>query len=106
MKEKSLSDSPIRKRILERFSTLCVKKTSYDQDLCNWFNEEINNGSDMTIYEMLLDAALNSIREEYNRKVNDQLDASAEALLPTADSQITEKTEFELVTWLVIASLK
>ena len=90
------------KRILERFSTLCVKKTSYDQDLCNWFNEEINNGSDMTIYEMLLDVALDSIREEYNRKVNDQLDASADALLPTADSQITEKTEFELVTWLVI----
>ena len=94
------------KRILERFSTLCVKKTSYDQDLCNWFNEEINNGSDITIYEMLLDVALDSIREEYNRKVNDQLDASADALLPTADSQITEKTEFELVTWLVDSSLK
>ena len=91
------------KRILERFSTLCVEKKQHDQDLCHWFNKETANGSDMTIYEMLLDAALNSIREEYNRKVNDQLDASADALLPTADSQITEKTEFELVTWLVIA---
>ena len=90
------------KRILERFSALCVGKTNHDQDLCNWFNEETDNGSDTTIYEMLLDAALNSIREAYNRKVNDQLDASADALLPTADSQITEKTEFELVTWLVI----
>ncbi len=90
------------KRILERFSALCVEKKQHDQDLCHWFNEETNNGSDMTIYEMLLDAALNSIREAYNRKVNDQLDASADALLPTADSQITEKTEFELVTWLVI----
>ncbi len=91
------------KRILERFSALCIGKTSHDQDLCNWFNEETDNSNDMTIYEMLLDAALNSIRAEYNRKVNDQLDASADALLPTADSQITEKTEFELVTWLVIA---
>ena len=90
------------KRILERFSALCVGKTNHDQDLCHWFNEETDNGNDMTIYEMLLDVALDSIREEYNRKVNDQLDASAEALLPTADSQITEKTEFELVTWLVI----
>ena len=90
------------KRILERFSTLCVGKTNYDQDLCNYFNEETDNGNDMTIYEMLLDAARNSIREAYNRKVNDQLDASPDALLPTADSQITEKTEFELVTWLVI----
>ena len=90
------------KRILERLSALCVGKINPDRDLCHWFNEETDNGSDMTIYEMLLDAALNSIRAEYNRKVNDQLDASADALLPTADSQITEKTEFELVTWLVI----
>ena len=90
------------KRILERFSALCVGKTNHDQDLCNYFNEETDNGNDMTIYEMLLDAALNSIREAYNRRVNDQLDASVDALLPTANSQITEKTEFELVTWLVI----
>ncbi|MCY3721323.1 MAG: helicase-related protein [Candidatus Poribacteria bacterium] len=90
------------KRILERLSQLCVGKTSYDQDLCHWFNEETHNGNDMTIYEMLIDAATDSIRQEYNRKVNDQLDASPDALLPSVDSQITEKTEFELVTWLVI----
>ena len=90
------------KRILERFSMLCIEKKQHDQNLCHWFNKETDNGSDMTIYEMLLNAALNSIREAYNRKVNDQLDSSPDALLPTADSQITEKTEFELVTWLVI----
>ena len=91
------------KRILERFSQLCVGKTDPNQDLCHWFNDETDNGSDMTVYEMLLDAALKSIHAEYIRKVNDQLDASPDSLLPTADSQITEKTEFELVTWLVIA---
>ena len=90
------------KRILERLSTLCVGKTHYNPDLCNWFNKETDNGSDMTVYEMLLDAVLDSIRQEYNRKVNDQLDADADALLPIADDQITEKTEFELITWLVI----
>ena len=90
------------KRILERFSALCYKKSSIDTDLCAWFNAETDNGKDMTIYEMLLEAALKSIRAEYIRKVNDQLDSSPDALLPTADSQITEETEFELVTWLVI----
>ncbi len=90
------------KRILEYFSRLCVEKTVPDQDLCNWFNAETDNGNDMTIYEMLLDTARNSIRAEYNRKVSDQLDASTDALLPIADTQITDKTEFELVTWLVI----
>ena len=92
------------KRILERLSTLCVEKTNPDSGLCDWFNEETDNGSDMTVYKMMLDTALGSIREEYNRKVNDQLDADANALLPTVNSQITEKTEFELVTWLVIHS--
>ena len=90
------------KRILERFSQLCMGKTNPYQNLCHWFNEETDNGNDMTVYELLIDEATKSIRDEYNRKVNDQLDASPDSLLPTVDSQITEKTEFELVTWLVI----
>lgn len=90
------------KRILERLSQLCVGKTDPKRELCSWFNKETNNGSDMTIYQMLLEDALTSIRKEYNRKVNDHLDSSPNALLPTADEQITEKTEFELITWLVL----
>ena len=71
-----------------------------DTDLCDWFNAETDNGNDMTIYEMLLEGALESIRGEYIRKVNDQLDSRADAVLPTVNSQITAETEFELVTWL------
>jgi len=51
---------------------------------------------------MLIDAALDSIRKAYNQQINDYLDANADALLPSIENQITEKTEFELVTWLVI----
>ena len=90
------------KQILERFSMICVGKSTPDTDLCDRFNNETDHGNDMTIYQILLEAALKSIRAEYIRKVNDQLDSSPDALLPTADSQITEETEFELVTWLVI----
>ena len=91
------------KRILERFSALCVGKSTPNTNLCDKFNEDTNNGSDMDIYQILSDAALASIRKEYIQKVNDQLASEADALLPIADSQITEETEFELVTWLVIA---
>ena len=91
------------KRILERFSQLCVGKTEHNQNLCDWFNEETDNGNDMTIYEMLLDTALDSIRQEYNTQLNNAMDTDPDALLPTADEQITENTAFELVTWLVIA---
>ena len=90
------------KRILERFSELCVGKTEPDRDLCRVFNSETSNGSDMTIYQMLLDEALKSVRSEYGRKVNDHLDANLNALMPTENEQITEKTEFELITWLVL----
>ena len=94
------------KRILERFSALCVGKSSIKTDEekkpYEKFNEDTDNGNDMTIYQILSDAALASIRKEYIRKVNDQLDESKDALLPTADTQIGEETEFELVTWLVI----
>ena len=91
------------KQILERFSQLCVDKEEHDKVLCRLFNAETSHGTDMTIYEMLIDAVMESIRAEYNRKVNDYLDSNPNALLPTADSQITEETEFELVTWLVIS---
>ena len=91
------------KQILERFSQLCVDKEKHGKVLCRLFNAETSHGTDMTIYEMLIDAVMESIRAEYNRKVNDYLDSNPNALLPTADSQITEETEFELVTWLVIS---
>ena len=90
------------KRILERFSTLCVGKDSPNTDLCNKFNEETDNGNDMKNYGMYLESALKSIREEYIRRLNDHLNSDPNALLPTIDSQITEETEFQLVTWLVI----
>lgn len=90
------------KRILERFSMLCNGKSSPNTELCNKFNEDTDNGNDMDIYQILSEEALKSIRAEYIRKVNDQLDSDPNALLPTIDSQITEETEFELITWLVI----
>ena len=90
-------------RMLEHFSALCVGKSAPDPIRCNLFNEETENGADMTLYEMLIDAALKSIRETYSRKVADHLDASADALLPMANTQITTETEFELITWLVIS---
>ena len=92
------------KRILEVFSALCIEKEMPDHELCQWFNIETDYGRDMTPYEMLIDAALDSIVAEYNRTINDQLDtAGADFLLPKASEQVTETTEFELITWLVVS---
>ena len=91
------------KQILGHLSALCVGKMTPNPDLCNRFNKETTNGRNMKVYDNLLQEGLDSIRKEYSRSVNDQLDASgADFLLPSAEEQITETTEFELITWLVI----
>ena len=90
------------KRILERLNELCREKNTLNTKLCRWFNVETDNGRDMTIYEMLLEKGMQEIQDAYNQKVHDQLDASPDALLPIAENQITENTEYELITWLVI----
>ena len=90
------------KRVLEGFSTLCVGKTSPDQNLCQWFNETTASGNDMTDYELLIDEALDSIRYHYDEKLNTEILSNSKFMIPTADEQIGETTEFELITWLVI----
>ena len=91
------------KRILEVFSALCIGKEEPAHALCQWFNMKTDYGRNMTHYEKLIDAALDSIVAEYNRTINDQLDtAGADFLLPKVSEQVTETTEFELITWLVI----
>ena len=91
------------KRILEHFSALCAGKECPKQDLYNWFDMETANGSNMTFYNILLQEGLDSIQKAYNRSINDQMDASgSDFLLPIADEQVTETTEFELITRLVI----
>ena len=90
------------KRILEHFSALCIGKECPKQDLCDWFNTETANGSEMTFYKMLIDEALESIRYHYDEKLNREFRSNSQFLIPTADEQVGEATEFELITWLVI----
>ena len=91
------------KQILGHLSALCSKKETHNSDLCDQFNKETASGREMKFYNVLLQEVLDSIRKEYSRTVNDQMDASgADFLLPTAEEQVTETTEFELITWLVI----
>ena len=91
------------KQILEYFSALCTGKENPNQELCHWFNETTHNGEDMSLYNELIQTCVNAISGEYNRHVNDRLERSADFLMPIADIQIEETTQFELITWLIIA---
>ena len=90
------------KQILEFFSALCIGKTEPEQELCHWFNDKTYNGEDMVHYDELIQTCVNAIKGEYNRHVNDRLEHNVDFLLPIADIQIEETTQFELITWLII----
>ena len=90
------------KRILEHFSALCIGKECPNQELCDWFDAKTANGTEMTFYKMLIDEAQESIHYHYDEKLNQEFRSNSQFLIPTADEQVGETTEFELITWLVI----
>jgi SNF2 family DNA or RNA helicase len=90
------------KQILEMYRALCAgKKTPYEE-LCALFDAETQNGADMTRYNALLDAAVRSIENTFTKRALGALKNSRDAVLPEKNQQANTKTDFELVTWLVI----
>ena len=90
------------KQILEIYRLLCTDRTTPYEKLCNLFDQETQHGSDMTQYNDLLQATINSISNTFNRRSLSQLQSSRGAVLLDQRQQVTDKTEFDLITWLVI----
>ncbi len=90
------------KQILDAFRLLCVDKIKPYQELCDWFDMQTNHGRDMSIYNKLLDSAIQSIARTFQRRAAMQLQSGRDGLLLDPRQQINDKTDFELVTWLVI----
>lgn len=90
------------KQILEAFRTLCSGVKAPFEELCRLFDEETQNGADMSLYTRLLDGAVQSISATYSRRALGQLQQGRGAVLPPLGEQANDKTDFELITWLVI----
>lgn len=90
------------KQILEIFRALCAGKKQAYQELCDLFDAETHNGADMTRYTALLDAAVRSIEKTFTKRALSSLQNSRGAVLPDKSQQANSKTDFELITWLVI----
>lgn len=90
------------KQILEIFRALCANKKAPYQELCDLFDAETQNGADMTPFTALLDAAVRSIENTFTKKALAALKQSRDAVLPDRNQQANSKTDFELITWLVI----
>jgi len=94
------------KQILEIYRVLCSGKAEAYQQLCQLFDTETNNGTDMKKYNALLDTAVESIARTFQKRLAAGLQASRDFVIPKQKEQARETTDFDLVTWLVIQQPK
>ncbi len=90
------------KQILEIYRILCAGKDSPHRHLCNLFDQETGSGNDMSRYSELLSRAVDSIARTFQRRVIRHLQSGRDGVLVDQGKQVSETSDFELVTWLVI----
>jgi hypothetical protein len=100
------------RQVLEVMRLLCQGQTEADQELCDIFNKETDEGQDMGRYHVLLTKALASVRQQYQQKVAVATKSAGrngnDFMIPEESEQLTETAtstagdSFELITWLVI----
>jgi hypothetical protein len=90
------------KQILEIYRLLCSGQGEPHKDLCNLFDHQTNHGSDMKAYNLLLEKAVTSLAATFRKRAASGLQSGRGFVLPDEKDQVHEKTDLELITWLVI----
>ena len=91
------------KQTLSLFQSLASGIDKPIEALEDAFDARTQQGTDMGHYEELLAKALRSIAATFSSAVLKGLGQQRDALLPKASDQPTDASDFELVTWLVLA---
>ncbi len=90
------------KHILDIYRTLCSGKSVPYAELCEIFDAQTKNGTDMSPYDMLVGKAAKSLGSAFQAKAATGLLNDRGFSLPSVKDQVGDKTELELITWLVI----
>lgn len=90
------------KQILDIYRVLCSGKAEACTQLCNLFDQETNHGSDMSTYDTLLQKSVDSLAATFRKRAAAGLQSGRDFILPNTQEQVHEKTDLELITWLVI----
>jgi superfamily II DNA or RNA helicase len=90
------------KSILEVYRLMCTGITAPYNKLCELFNNETNNGAEMSKYTELLKQAVDEISKVFKKRNNQKLTMDRHALLIPQSKQVNEVNNFDLITWLVI----
>jgi hypothetical protein len=94
------------KQILEIYRVLCAGKATPYEALCNLFDAETKNGSDMSLYNELLEKAVESIVHTFKKRALTGLLSGRGGVLVEANKQVTSTSDSQLITWLVIKEPK
>jgi hypothetical protein len=90
------------KQVLDVYRILCSGKNVPYSDLCNLFDQETNHGSKMDVYGTLLRKAIDSIAVTFRKRAATGLLSGRSFVLPAVQNQVSDQTDFELITWLVV----
>ena len=91
------------KQILELLRLLCLDQTKAYDSLCNLFDQQTHHGVEMSFYNDLLQKAIDSITKTFkHRLLNSLFNSGKGAIMPEHQKQVSSKTDFNLITWLVI----
>ncbi len=90
------------KQILDLYRHLAAEQTAAYEDLCRMFDRETADGTDMARYNRLLDDAVRSIVQTFKRRTASNLLSGRGGTLIDVARQVTNRADFELITWLVI----
>lgn len=90
------------KSILELYRRLCSGKKAPYQELCDLFNSETKDGTDMEKYSALLENAAEEISSSVKKRAAAKLTTGRGGVLIAKETLVSSMSDFELVTWLVI----
>jgi SNF2 family DNA or RNA helicase len=90
------------KQILDLYSNLCQNKASAYENLCNIFDTETKDGTEMTFYTELLNQAVESFSGTFKKRAVAGLQSGRDGTLIAQSKQVRSTSDFELISWLVI----
>ena len=90
------------KQILDIYRLLCTGKNEPIQQLCDLFNEETNNGLDISQYTGLLLESIKAITSTFKKKNLGMLTGNRNATIVPQEKQVDGANKFELITWLIL----
>ena len=90
------------KQILDIYRLLCSDIETAIDELCDLFNKETKQGTDVDNYTFLLKNAVSEIGRIFKKRSLKALQSTRNAVLISKENQITSVNDFELIKWLII----